>query len=359
MRFAKGLATLAAAAGLLLGGAGNIRHGAEARCAPGEGLGFICGPVASEDIARVPDTPWLIASGLNIGRRAHLYLIDTRAKTAAPLFPRGHPEMKHDRRLAPDCPGPPDLSRMSTDGLGLRRGARGLHTLYAANHGDRMAIEMFEVDTRGAKPKLRWVGCAPMPAETLPNAVAPLPGGRLIVTSFYDPTDKTAWARMARGEATGRLLEWRPDGGFRDLPGGTMSGANGVETSADGETIYASAWSGRALVVMSRQSGARREIPLPFMPDNIRRQADGSLLVTGQHGKVEDIAACTAQCPQAWEVARVDPRSGAVAPLLKRPGTAAVNYGCTALAVDGVLYITARGDARIAYARVSDLPSLQ
>jgi hypothetical protein len=48
-------------------------------CLPDEGIAAICGPVASEDLARIPGTRWLIASGLNIGAPAHLYLIDSRS----------------------------------------------------------------------------------------------------------------------------------------------------------------------------------------------------------------------------------------------------------------------------------------
>ena len=329
-------------------------------CAPSDGLRFICGPVASEDIVHVPGSHWLIASGMNLGQPAHLYLIDARAKTASVLFPLAKPEMALDRRVAPDCSGPPDLSRMSTDGLGLRPGPRGVHMLYAANHGDRRAIEMFRIDSRGPRPRLRWLGCAVMPPGTLPNAVAPLPDGGLLVSSFYDPTDKASWARMARGEDTGRVLEWRPGKGFRLLPGGVMSGANGLETSPDGAVVYASAWSGRKLVIISRRDGTRREIQLDFLPDNIHRLADGSLLVGGQRTRVEDVAACTgAQCPQAWVLAQVDPRTGVVRMLLTRQGTSVVNYGCGGVALDGTVFITARGDQRIVYVPRSELPSLR
>jgi hypothetical protein len=328
-------------------------------CAPSHGLRFICGPEASEDLARVPGTPWLITSGMNIGKPAQLYVIDTDTKSAAALFPLGKPAMTLDRTRAPGCDGPPDLSRMSTDGLGLRSGREGVHMLYAANHGDRAAIEMFEINATGNRPRLRWVGCALLPTGTLPNAVTPLPGDGLLVTSFYDPTDKKAWQRMARGEKTGRLLEWHPETGFRVLPGSELSGANGVETNAEGNLVYVSAWSARKLVVLSRDDGARREIPLDFMPDNIRRLDDGSLLVAGQRTSVEKIAACAAQCPQPWVVVKVDPQTGTVRKLLMREGTQAINYACSALLVGDTVYITARGDRRIAYVSLSKLPSLR
>jgi len=190
-----------------------------------------------------------------------------------------------------------------------------------------------------------------MPPGTLPNAVTPLPDGGLLVTSFHDPDDAQAWAKMARGEPTGRILAWHAGKGFRDLPGGSMSGGNGIALSPDGRWIYASAWSGRRLVVLSRRDGSRREIPLDFLPDNLHVQPDGSLLVGGQRTTVEAVAACSGpRCPQPWLVARVDPRSGAVQTLLAGNGTAQVDYACGALRVDGTLFVTVRGDRRIVYA---------
>jgi hypothetical protein len=330
-----------------------------AACAAGPTLRYICGPVASEDLVRIPHTHWLIASGMNVGQPAHLYLIDTDHKSASVLFPIAGQTATRDPKLAPGCPGPPDLTRMSTDGLALRAGADAVHTLYAANHGDRMAVEFFAVDDRGAKPALHWVGCAPLPAGTLPNAVATLPDGGLLVISFYDPRDKTAWARMAAGKTTGRILEWHADRGFEDLPNSATSGGNGIEVSADGKEIYASSWSSRELIVISRQGGSRRAIPLGFMPDNIHRLADGSLLIGGQRTSVAAIEACTgARCPQPWVIARVLPRTGRIQQLLSGSGSTAIAYACGAVALNGTLYITARGDQRIAYRALAARPYL-
>jgi hypothetical protein len=239
---------------------------------------------------------------------------------------------------------------MSLDGLALRRGADGRHTLYAANHGDRMAVELFAVDARGPQPQLRWIDCAMLPAHTLPNAVATLPRGGLLVISFYDPSDPQSWSRMARGELTGRILQWHSQNGFTPLPDGATSGGNGLETSVDGRMVYASSWSARKLVVLSLRDGSRREIPLDFMPDNLHRLPDGSLLVGGQRTTVAAVHACNGpQCPQPWVVARVNPEDGTVRVLLAGRGSAAVNYACGAIEVAGTLFVTVRGDQRIIY----------
>jgi sugar lactone lactonase YvrE len=243
---------------------------------------------------------------------------------------------------------------MSTDGLTIR-GAM----LYVANHGDRRAIEMFRLDARGRTPAATWVGCAIMPAHTLPNAVVALAGGGLVVSSFHDPDDPQAWDEMARQEPTGSLWEWRPGHGFRRIDAGPISGANGLELSPDERTLYVSAWSASKLVVLDLKTLKRREIALDFLPDNIKRAPDGGLLVGGQRTTVASIAACKGpQCPQDWTVVHVDPRSSRVTPLVSRHGDARINYACTGLEVGGTLYITDRGDNRIAYIPTSALPSL-
>ncbi len=73
----------------------------------GEDLGLIVGPVGSEDIVHVPGTPWLIASGLNLGAPAQLSLIDTRTKTAVALALTCLPATEGDPGASP-----PELSRM-------------------------------------------------------------------------------------------------------------------------------------------------------------------------------------------------------------------------------------------------------
>lgn len=317
---------------------------------PGDALQFVYGPTASEDLARLPGTDWVVLGGLNIGSPAHLYLIDHRTKRASILFPVDPPSIRPDSADGGDRETPPDLERMSTSGINVRVGDDGCYTLYACNHGDRHAIEIFRIDARGAVPTAAWVGCVRLPVGILAAAVVPLADGGLLVSSFYDPRDENAWARMDRGEHTGSLWEWHRESGFRQLETGGISGANGLEISEDETTIYASAWSARELLILERATGVTRRIPLDFLPDNIKRSTDGTLLIAGQQSTVAKIAACTGpECPQDWVVVRVDPVRDLVTPLISRAGNALINYACAALQVHDTLYITARGDRRVAY----------
>ncbi|WP_404713843.1 SMP-30/gluconolactonase/LRE family protein [Sphingomonas sp. MMS24-J13] len=324
---------------------------AAAPCPSSDGLHYICGPVGSEDLARVPGTSWLIASGIRTDVPGRLYRIDTRTGRAEALTIAIRP----DPVLAKDCPAPLDPSRLSIDGIGLR-GRR----LYGANHGGRQAIEIFDIDRQDDKPRLTWIGCAPTPIGTLANSVAPLPDGGIVVTSFYDPRDMAAWERMGRGEPTGSLWEWHSDRGFRRMDVGPISGANGLAISRDAGTLYVSAWSSHALLAIDRQTLGRRTIALDFMPDNLKLAADGTLFVAGQATTVASIAACTGPvCAQNWVVARVGPERGTVTKLIARAGNATVSYACGALAVGDRLYITARADRRLITMPLSELPSLR
>jgi hypothetical protein len=318
-------------------------------CLPDSGLEAICGPVASEDLARIPGTHWLIVSGLNVGSPAHLYLIDTHSKHSRTLFPLNRSRLEAQASFRGTCPGPLQPDRMSIDGLNIRAGSNGAPAmLLAANHGDRHAIEFFRIDLR-PEPTLTWVGCAPMPKGTLANAVVPLSDGGMLVTSFHDPDDRQAWNRMDRGEATGGVWEWHLESGWKLLPTSGIPGANGIEISTDERTLYVSAWAASQLLVIDRPSGSTRVVPLDFRPDNIHRATDGTLLIGGQRAAVRDIAACGATCPQPWLVARVDAKTGKVATLLEGPGSPAINYACGALEVDGALFMTLRGEPRIAW----------
>ena len=73
-----------------------------------------------------------------------------------------------------ECPGPIDTRRFSAHGLALRERAAGVYRLYMTSHGDREAIEAFDVDATGARPEIAWVGCVVLPERTFANSVAML-----------------------------------------------------------------------------------------------------------------------------------------------------------------------------------------
>jgi hypothetical protein len=297
-----------------------------------------------------PGTRWIIASGMagEGSGPGHLYLIDTRARsfTEAAIDASGPARAPYK-----DCPGPIGPAVLQPHGLGLRPGPAGRSTLYVVNHGGRQSIEVFELDARGARPTLRWIGCAILPDTASGNGVAPLAGGGFAASRFQDAGDPKAFDKIARLEKNGELYAWTPGKGFRALPGGKLSGDNGVETSADGRFVLVNAWPEQRIVRLDLSGKlAPTSVHVDFLPDNLRREPGGNLLVTGQGPDIKTLLACgRPKCPHDWTVVRLDPATMKVSPVLHVKGTAAFSDATGAVRVGDELWVgTYRGD-RVAY----------
>ena len=72
--------SLVAAACLL-----RLATAAAAQCEPDGDVQFVCGPVSPEDLATVPESPWVIVSGME--NDGFLYATDTRDHRSVVLFP--------------------------------------------------------------------------------------------------------------------------------------------------------------------------------------------------------------------------------------------------------------------------------
>src|SRR3979411_2383671 len=69
---------------------------ASASCTPSGGLTFICGFPNPEDLVLIPNTRWLIASGMAPG--SGLHLVDTRAQTVRDLYGADAHSARADRQ---------------------------------------------------------------------------------------------------------------------------------------------------------------------------------------------------------------------------------------------------------------------
>ena len=125
--------------------------GAQAQpCTPAGGLSFICGVQNPEDLVVVPNTRWMIASGMAPG--SGLHLVDTQAKTVRNLYASG--TARADKTKYASCPGPLDAKQAVLHGLSLRAAQGGRYTIYATNHGGRESVEVWELDASGATPSM-------------------------------------------------------------------------------------------------------------------------------------------------------------------------------------------------------------
>ena len=299
----------------------------EAQCDPDGDVEFVCGPVSPEDLAPVPRSPWILVSGME--NDGYLYATDVRDLTSSVLFPTQMARPRHDRGTYDACPGPV-TGGFRPHGLSLRPGDNTTHTLYVVRHGEREAIEIFEVDA-GASPTLVWIGCVVAPAGVSMNSVAALPGGGFVVTNF----------QLSGGE----LLEWQPGAGWERVPGSETAGPNGIVASDDGRWLYIGGWGTRSLIRLSRGQTPPQinSVDVGHHIDNVRWSPDGSLLAAGHVGPAQNsVMQCLGQgqCDGVSSmVTRVDPERLTAREIIRYPSNDLLILGTVAIEVGDEIWV--------------------
>jgi sugar lactone lactonase YvrE len=328
-----------------------LGYGATAgeECLPVAGFSFVCGPTAAEDLVRVPDTHWIVGSGMpESGKPGQLHLIDADQKKWEVLYPGASPQNKLDAISYAACPGAPDAKTFGAHGIAIRDDGNRISTVLAVNHG-REAIEVFKLDAAGTKPAIRWVGCVPMDENTYVNSVAFLPEGGFVATKFFDRKAPGGFSAIMAGKPTGGVLEWHPETGIKPIAGTDLAGANGIVVSKDGKWLFVAAWGAQELARFSRGSDALKKsvIKIDFSPDNLRWAPDGTILVAGQNSGTKTTGGVPAF--KGWTVVKLDPETLKLTEVAKDDGQSPLQNASVAIDVDGTLWIgTFRGD-RVAY----------
>jgi len=306
-------------------------------CPPAGDLSFVCGLTNVEDFLPVDGGRWLVGSSYKPGS-AGLYLIDTAAKTAraVTLSIAAQPDPRYAGCTAPDLKG------LATHGLDVAEGRGGV-TVYAINHGGHESVEIFRLSP--ATAAARWIGCVLLPAGASGNAIAVLPRGAFAVTKFLDPADRQAFQHIMAGEITGTVYLWTPGKGFSEVPGTRLCGDNGLAATPDGKWLFVNAYGTRKVYrVPLSGHGATSSVTVDFNPDNLRWAPDGTLFVTGQFISIPRRTA-----HDGWAVAKLDPRTMRVRPVLREPGMAEFDDATSTVQVGQTLWFgTFRGD-RVAY----------
>ena len=287
----------------------------------------ICGVENVEDLVSLPDSPWIIGSGMggHFFQSGGLHLIneDDRSakKLALDLAPGLAPRAPFDQ-----CPGPAAAELFSAHGLGIAASDDGGYTLYVVNHGGRESIEVFDVRPTDGEPQVKWVGCVLTPDSAASNSVAARPDGSLVMSasgasdepmpSFAEIAELTkAGGEMPPMSPDGAVFTWSRADGWNRVPGSELVGNNGIELSRDGKWAWNNSWPGASVTYLPLDPalGKKREVKLPFKPDNIRWSHDGKLVATGHLASEEEVAQCVlggsaASCAIDYMAAEIDPR---------------------------------------------------
>jgi hypothetical protein len=330
---------------------------------PDSDLSFLLGVEDAEDLLLIPGTDWIVASGMGRDKpHGALHLINARTKVWSRWFPDQPLRARLDARAYPDCAAPPDPARFWSQGLSLRpRGAR-RSTLYVAGHGEREAIEVFDVDARSATPLFTWKGCVRMPEGLAANSVTSTPSGVLLASVLFHP-GKTMADSVER-RATGGVYRRGPsDRAFQLIPDTALPGDNGIESSPDGSSFYIAAWGLKAVLRFSltHPDQAPTTISLLFHPDNVHWGADGRMIAAGMTasepacggpfravgGKVD------LGCHRGYEIAAIDPVNLAVTPLTSGPPDPDFANVSTALFVGDEVWLGSFRADRLAYRKLN------
>jgi len=325
-----------------------------ASCAPSGGLTFICGVANPEDLVLVPNSRWMLASGMAPG--SGLHLVDTRAKTVKSLYAAGAANARADKTKYAMCPGPLDPKQALLHGLSIRPAAAGRYTVYATNHGGRESVEVFEFDGSGAAPAATWIGCVLAPGKMSFNSVAAFSDGTLVATVLITP-DKSFDDAFAQ-RITGVVMQWTPGSpGFTPLPGTELSANNGIETSPDDREFYVASTTTKRIVAFARNNPSKplRVAQLKeFGPDNVRWTSDNRLITAGM---LDDEPACGGapkdekgiRCARGYVVVTIDPKTMAVTEIARGPATPAFTGTAIAMVSGGELWLGSFNADRLAY----------
>ena len=307
-------------------------------CEPVGEVQFICDLISPEDLAILPGSEWVIASGAQEGGRLHL--VSVRDKTATVLFPTPLQVERHDITTYPTCPGPLAAVEQETfrgHGLYLRPGADALHTLYVVHHGTRESVEVFEVDAEATPPTLTWVGCVPALSTLSLNSVVALPDGGFAATS--GPTND--------------VWEWQTGTGWTRIPGSEGSAPNGLEIAPDGRWMFIAGWSEEKLtrISLGRTPVQKDVIDLGFRPDNLRMSLDGSVILAAGHTDKDGRSITGPREPlrERSNVAEIDPETLEVRRIFEHAAMDGFVASTTATRIGNEMWLGSyRGD-RIAY----------
>lgn len=333
--------------------------------APGT-VGSICGFANPEDVEVVRTAGLLLVSemrrGSSGGMLAALPLDPALQKTAAPrrLWPTG--ERHRDSggsALTGDagCMTAPDPQAFAPHGLTSAPGDRaGITRVAVVAHGQREAVELFDLTGSGETATLSWTGCVPLPPDTVGNDVSFAPDGEIIVSNYMPAM--AGWHGLyytlkgGVGLNTGDVMAWSRGRGWRHLPGTTAPSPNGVLVSPDGaEIFYAETGSGQVSRVPRAGASGNRSaeyVAIGGNPDNLSLSPRGTILAA-THTDGAAFLLCAfgrTPCRTGWSIFEIDPATLRSTLLLHHDGRI-VGGVASAAEYDGRIYLGAVFDDRI------------
>lgn len=309
------------------------------------GIAAICGIDAPEDVVLFADRYLIVSS---MAPADSLFMIDTRDDAVSRMATVLADPADDLRWGDSGCTAP---SALVSHGLDLSRDAQGRWRLLVVSHGEREAVEFFELTPGDAgAPSLQWRGCVLTPEKAKFNDVAGLPDGGYLAT---DPSGATCPRTRAllgiMGFDVGRVYRWHPESGHAVVPGSGAPYPNGIVVAPDAQSFFVNIYFRGEVRHQHLETGELLgSVDVP-KPDNTNWSADGRLLVASHRDSITSVIGAVESAPGErnsipFAIVEVDPVQMTATDLFVHDGSA-LGGGTAAVQAGDSLYIGAfRGD---------------
>lgn len=288
-------------------------------CEAKDGLQPVCGMQSPEDLAQLPEQhahQLLVSQMGSMGENpGNLALFNTRDRSYTQLYPlvAGQaPSLDNERWGDASCESAPD-ERFSPHGTHLQQLADGRWRYLVVNHGDREAVELFELNLDTAQPALIWRGCVPAAADTYINDVVGLANGDLVFTRMFAANSSWSLLKSMLKIDTGELWRWSKKTGLRTLPGSSGAMPNGIELSPDENSVFVNMYMNEQVLKYDLREERVVGSANIGMADNSAWAPNGELWLVTHRGSWGDSLSCfsdhTRSCGLAFAVVALNPDS--------------------------------------------------
>ena len=327
-------------------------------CKPDKGIVPICGIQDPEDLAVVPSENWILFREGTLGGGANgIGALRISDHQISRIYSPETGSAGKNSWGSKECATPPATDEFAPLGMDLSVLKSGELRLLVVNISRRSSIEFFEIQESSKKIEAIWRGCVKLPSGIHANSVATIPAGGFVVSTMG--TVATGEQRnkdlqqIVEGKPFGKILEWAPEHGWRDLPFGHISAPNGILVSPDSKTVYFASVGTNEVIRINRHGDPKRTTVLMPKVDNLRWTKDGKILAASLRGSTFSLFRDCANlksgaCGQEFAVVEIDPETLAWKELIRNQGSP-IGLVTAAVKIGDRLYMgTAMGD-RIAY----------
>ena len=315
-------------------------------CAPRGDIKPLCNMQTPEDIAALPDNRHLLLAhfGGMKGESGSISLLNTTTNQMTPQYPPAADTAPSTDTSWGDshCTTPPNTARFSPHGTHLHQLADGRWRYLVVNHGEREAVELFELELGEATHTLSWRGCVTAAPDTLMNDVVGLTNGDLIYSRMFHSSDDSEMIKSILGFNTGELWRWNQSSGLQALAQTAASQPNGLEISADNKYVFANMYMEEQVWKVDTESGAVIATGEVAFADNSAWGSDGRLWIATHNGGASQMLTCfkdlSKPCGASFEIVAMDPKTMATEVVFAHEG-APMGAATVAVPMAGRVYM--------------------